>query len=401
MKALQAVLFAAQSLRAAGARSLWILLSMAIGSAGVVLLVWVGESGRRYVEGRFAELGSSLVILLPGRVETKGAMPPTMGETARDLTLDDALSLRRLDAVVRVVPIVAGAATANREGRQREATVIGTTADFVTARRLDLAAGGFLPPGDPRRGSPYCVLGATLARELFGEGAAVGGTVRLAGQRFRVVGTLMPTGRSLGSDLDDLALIQVAAAQDLFRSEGLFRVLVEARSRDEVDAVARSCEEALAVRHDGERDVTVVTQQSVLAAFDGVLRALTLAVAGIAAIALVVAGVLILNIMVVAVTQRRVEIGLLKALGATRAEVQSLFLLEAALLAALGSGAGLLLAALVARISQRFFADLQPAAPAWSYSAAFAVALALGALAGAWPARRAAALDPVLALSRR
>jgi len=393
--------FAAQNVLAARWRTLWIVLAMAIGTAGVVLLTWLGESGRRYVTDQFASLGTDLVIVLPGRSETTGGAPPILGETARDLTLDDALALQRSHAVRRVAPIQAGSVTVARGNRSREAMVLGSTAELLEVRRLHLAAGAFLPPGDPHRSTPVCVLGATLARELFGNDPVLGAWVRLGDRRFRVIGLLANEGRSLGTDLDEVVVVPVAASMALFDREGMFRVLVEAGSREVVPTVVAHVERSIAARHEGENDVTVITQAAVLGTFDGILRALTLAVAGIAAISLVVAGILVLNVMVVSVTQRRVEVGLLKALGAAPATILQVFLWEAVLLSFLGAGSGLLGSEVVSRVAASFVPELNGDPPAWAAGAALLVAVGIGVAFGTGPAVRAARLDPVAALARR
>ena len=393
--------FAAHSLLATRMRSLLILLAMAIGTAGVVLLTWLGESGRSYVTGQFTALGTNLVSVLPGRTETTGGAPPILGETSRDLTLDDALALARSESVLRLAPIIAGSVAVTYGSREREAMVIGSTAEMFELRHLEMGTGTFLPKGDPRRGGAECVLGPTVRRELFGNQPALGEWLRLGDRRFRVVGVLASAGRSLGTDLDEMVVIPVASAQALFDSEGLFRIMIEGRDRAAVAHVVADCERILRQRHDGELDVTVVTQEAVLATFDGILRALTLAVAGIAAISLVVAGILIMNVMVVAVTQRRAEIGLLKALGAAPPTIRAVFLWEALLLSLAGAGGGLLLAEATSRIAARFQPVLVSGTPGWAAGAAFAVALGIGVGFGVAPARRAARLDPVLALARR
>jgi putative ABC transport system permease protein len=393
--------FAAHSLRAAGRRTTWIVLAMAIGTAGVTLLTWLGESGRRYVVDQFAALGTNLVIVLPGRAETTGGAPPLFGETARDLTLDDALALQRSSAVARVAPIMAGSVAVQHGNREREATVLGSTAELLPVRHLELGSGSFLPAGDPRRASAVCVLGAVLQRELFGGRSPLGEWVRLGDRRFRVIGVLRAAGLSLGTDLDEVVVIPVAAAQALFDREGLFRILIEARSRAAVAQAVRDAEQAIAARHEGEADVTVITQQAVLATLDGILRALTMAIAGIAAISLLVAGILIMNVMVVAVVQRRSEIGLLKALGARSAAIRRLFLWESLLLSLAGAGGGLLGGELVSRLLPRFVPVLLPGTPPWAASLAVGVALLIGVAFGVGPAQRAARLDPVQALARR
>jgi putative ABC transport system permease protein len=401
MRLAEELAFAAQSLRAARSRTLLILLAMAIGIAGVTLLTWLGESGRRYVTDQFASLGTNLVIVLPGRTETTGGAPPLFGETARDLTLDDALALQRSDAVGRLAPIVAGSINVTHGNREREAMVLGSTAELLHVRHLALGSGTFLPAGDPRRGGAECVLGQTLHRELFGNAPAIGEWVRLADRRFRVTGVLASAGRSLGTDLDEMVVIPVASAQALFDTEGLFRVLVEAVDRNSVPRATTDCERILRDRHDGELDVTVITQEAVLSTFDGILRALTYAIAGIAAISLLVAGILIMNVMVIAVSQRRAEVGLLKALGAAASTIRTLFLWEALLLALLGAGSGLLLAEVASRVAAALVPGLTPGTPGWAAAAAFAVALAIGVGFGTAPAARAARLDPVAALARR
>ncbi|CAG1002129.1 partial Macrolide export ATP-binding/permease protein MacB, partial [Methylophilaceae bacterium] len=151
----------------------------------------------------------------------------------------------------------------------------------------------------------------------------------------------------------------------------------------------------------GERDVTVITQDAVLATFDRILHALTLAVGGIAAISLSVAGVLIMNVMLIAVAQRTQEIGLLKALGAPSSEIRRLFFAEAVLLSGIGSMAGLLLGEIGSAVIGQVYPALPVNAPWWAVLAAFGTALGTGILFSVWPARRAAQLDPVLALARR
>jgi hypothetical protein len=187
------------------------------------------------------------------------------------------------------------------------------------------------------------VIGKTLREELFGASAPSGQWLRIGDRRFRVIGILESEGRSIGVDTDETIIIPVAAAQQLLNTQSLFRILVEARSREDIAPVRDFVEEIIAERHQGERDVTVVTQDAVLSTFDDILGALTLAVGGIAAISLAVAGILIMNVMLVAVSERTAEIGLLKAIGATPRQILLLILAEASLLSLLGALAGIAL----------------------------------------------------------
>lgn len=396
MKTLDGLRFCAQSLFAQRSRTLLIVLAMTIGTAGVVLLTWLGDAARHYVTGQFEALGNNLVIVLPGRAETTGGAPPLLGETARDLTLEDADALLRSPAVARLAPVVVGGAAVAFGSRSRETTVIGTTADFLPVRRLSLAAGRFL--GDD---ASVCVLGATVCSELFGAQSPLGEFVRIGDRRFRVAGVLATGGMSLGTDLDEMVALPVAQAQALFDSPGLFRVIAEATSRDAVPQAVADVQRIVTERHDGENDVTVITQDALSSTFDAVLQALTLAVAGIAAISLVVAGILVMNVMVVAVAQRRAEVGLLKALGADARTIRSLFLGEAVLVSLLGGLSGLLVGELASRVLPYFAPALRPGVPAWAALAAVLVVLVCGVAFGTAPASSAARLDPVQALARR
>jgi putative ABC transport system permease protein len=400
VRTLDAAGFAFQSLRRTPARSGLMLLAMGIGVAAVMVLTALGEGARRYVTGEFASLGTNLVIVIPGRSETTGASPALFaGETPRDLTVADAAALTRSALVSRVAPIMVGSAAASYGSRTREVPVIGSTADMLEVRHWKLAAGGFLPRGDWGRGATVCVIGEKIRSELFGAGPAVGQWLRIGDWRFRVVGVLASEGRSIGVDVQELVVIPVASAEALFNSQALFRVLVEARSREAMPRVTQWVLDTLRERHQGEEDVTVITQDAVLATFDRIFQALTMTLGGIAAISLGVAGILIMNVMLVAVSQRTAEIGLLKALGADRRQIIVLFLVEAVLLSVLGAVVGMLAGAAGSWGIGRIYPALDVVAPGWAIGAAAAVAIITGLVFGIMPARRAAQLDPIRALA--
>lgn len=402
MKTLDATRFALDSLRGYRARTGLMLLAMAIGVAAVLVLTSLGEAARRYVLTEFASLGTNLVIVLPGRSETSGGNPAAMfGDTTRDLTLGDMQALARSSRIRHVAPIAVGSAEVSHGGLAREVPILGSTAAMLSIRHWDMAQGQFLPEGDVDRGSPVAVLGIKVKQELFAGERAVGEWVRIGDRRFRVIGVLASEGRSIGVDVEEVVIIPVATAQQLFNTNTLFRILVEARDREMIPAVISHVEQTIRERHQGEDDVTVITQDAVLATFDKILQALTFAVAGIAAISLAVAGILIMNVMLVAVSQRTTEIGLLKALGAPRRQIVGLFLMEAGLLSALGAGLGLVVGQLGSWLIGYFYPALPVGAPWWAFVAAIGVALGTGLLFSLLPARRAARLDPVQALARR
>ncbi len=383
-------------------RTLLIAFATAIGVSSVLMLTGLGEGARRFVTGQFESLGTNLLIVLPGRSETVGGAPPIMGETPRDLTIDDALALTRWPDIIEVAPVMVGnAPVSTASGLEREVTVLGSTAAMASVRRLAIAQGRFLPVADPKRGEAVCVLGFKLREELFPRTAAYGQWVRIGDRRFRVIGILAEGGVSVGVDFDDLAIIPVASAAALFDQESLFRILAEARIGADLEAASRAVHEIIAARHEGEDDVTVITQDSVVATLGRILNAVTFGVAAISAISLAVAGILIMNVMLVSVAQRRAEIGVLKALGARSVDIRRLFMLEAVMLAALGAGAGLLLGTAGAFAVARLYPQFPLAIPPWAMFAAVTVALVSGLVFGVAPARRAAALDPIEALAKR
>jgi putative ABC transport system permease protein len=201
--------------------------------------------------------------------------------------------------------------------------------------------------------------------------------------------------------MSDVVVINVASAAALFNRSSLFRIMIQARSRDAIGRAKEAILEIIRKRHDGEDDVTVITQDALLATFDRIFITLTLALGGIAAISLIVAGILIMNVMLIAVSQRTAEIGLLKALGAPGRQILKLFLVESAFLSLVGAAAGLVLSAGGCLLIQRIFPAFPITVPSWSPIAAVGVALASGLIFGVLPARKAARLDPVAALSRR
>jgi putative ABC transport system permease protein len=242
------------------------------------------------------------------------------------------------------------------------------------------------------------VIGANIARELFPQSEPVGQWLRVGDRRFRVVGVMSGEGRSIGFDVQELVIVPVATAEAIYNRTSLFRILVTARSSDVVQRARTGIVETLRARHQGVEDVTVVTQDALMSTFNSVFTVLTLALGAIATISLLVAGVLVMNVMLVAVSQRTAEIGLLKALGARPAQITRAFLMEAVLLAFVGSLIGLVIGEFVTWVARQVL-PFEAVAPLWAVVFGVVVAIACGLVFGILPARRAARLDPVLALA--
>jgi len=392
--------FAVGALRGHRLRTGLSIAGVAVGIAAVVALTALGEGARGYVVREFMSLGSNLLIVLPGKVETTGGMP--FGGTTHDLTLDDFRELeRRIPGVARAAPLATGTETVRFGGRGRSAPVIGSTAELAAVRRLEVASGRFLAPGDPEAGGSEVVLGVEVASELFGSANPLGEVVRIGDWRYRVVGVLAPHGRSfVGFNFDDVVLIPVQTAMRMFNRASLFRILLEMESADQLEEGKRAVLELMRARHRVD-DITVITQDAVVETFSSILRVLTLVLVAIASISLSVAGIGIMNVMLVAVAERRREIGLLKAVGAGTGQILAVFLTEAAVLAAAGGVVGLLAGWGAVRAFVHFYPSFPAVTPAWAVAAALAVAIGVGVVFGTLPARRAARLDPVRALQGR
>lgn len=381
-------------------RTLLIVLAMSIGVTSVTVLIALSESARTYIINEFEALGTHLVIILPGRTETTGSAPPMFGETPRDLSLSDANALLQSPYVAAIAPLTIGSAPVTTAGLERETNVFGSTHDLLRVRHLSMAQGSFLPKADTDEALSICVIGQTIRKELFTNSPALGQWLRINDRRFRIIGVLASEGESIGVDFDEMVIVPVASAQALFNTNSLFRILLETKSKVAMLKAVDDVKRIIKLRHEGEEDITVITQDSVVSAFNKILTALTIAVACIGGISLLVAGVLVMNVMLVSVTQRTAEIGLLKALGASQNQVQWLFLAEAILLSLAGAIVGLALGQLAIFILQHFFPSFPVKLPSWGLISALGVALLTGLLFGVMPARKAAKLDPMLALAK-
>jgi putative ABC transport system permease protein len=382
-------------------RSVLTLVGIVVGVVAVLVLTALGEGARRYVVDEFSGMGTGVIAVLPGKVETRGA-GPVLGGTTRDLTLADATAVaRRCRSVRLVAPVSFGTSEFEWGGRLRQIPVIGTAPDYFELRNLEVAAGRAIVDDDLERGESVVVIGRTVQREVFGGANPLGQAVRLGGYRLRVVGVLATKGSSLGIDMDDLVLVPVATAMRMFNQSGLFRILARAVTPEAADAAEEELRRVLVDRHDGEEDFSIITQGAMLATFDSLMATLTAALAGIAAVSLAVAGIGIMNVMLVSVSERTAEIGLLKAIGAQPRQILAAFITEAVLLSTAGGLVGLAGAWLVLRAALQLYPTVPLTPPDWAVAAALAISVGVGTVFGALPARRATRLDPVTALAGR
>ena len=223
--------------------------------------------------------------------------------------------------------------------------------------------------------------------------------MRLGDRRCRVAGVIAEEGRAVGIDVQKIVIIPVALGTALFNRDSLFRIIVDVENSSRMDQTRQSILSIIKRRHQDKEDITVIKQDTVLQSFDNIFNVLTMALGSIASISLFVAGILIMNVMLVAVSQRQAEIGLLKAIGAKNKQINNLFVVEAIMLSGSGAIMGLIFGHTITYILKISFPTFNFLPPMWASYVSLFVALISGVMFGLLPARRAARLDPVEALS--
>jgi len=379
-------------------RSALTMLGIAIGITAVILLTSLGEGLRLFVVSEFTQFGTNLIGINPGKSETSGGNPAALAGSIRRLTVEDVDVLRRIPLVETAMPVAFGNARVEFAERGRSVFIYGVTSEMPRVWQVDVRQGRFLPPGDPRHGAAVAVLGPKVKRELFGDANALGERVRIGGRPFRVIGVMEPKGMFLNVDLDDNVWMPVSQAMSLLNREDLFEIDVVYRNAQATQAVVEAIREVMLERHDGEEDFTITSQESMLQTLGRIIGVVTAAVGAIGGISLLVGAIGILTVMWISVNESTSEIGLLRALGARRGQVQAFFLLQAALLATAGGALGVAAGFGIIQLLHLALPALPVSTPIEYVLGALALSFAVGILSGVLPARRAAGLDPIEAL---
>jgi putative ABC transport system permease protein len=382
-------------------RSFLTTLGVVIGVLSVILLTSIGNGLTVFVEKQFETLGSNLLIVSPGEIisEEGGFNQETaaLSLATSKLSMGDVSAIERVGYPLgEVAPVIEGSVDVRTDQGKRKGFSISTTPEYSDLRNTKTTSGRFFSESDVSSNRKVAVIGSKIAEKLFDGVIPVGKTVTINRIKFEVVGVAEPksSGSFGGPDIDSSIYIPVTTARSALGQEKISYILVQAADKQQIERAKDKVKEVM-IKRLNEEDFSVIDQSEILKTIQTILGTLTVGLAGIAAISLVVGGIGIMNIMLVAVSERTREIGLRKALGATPSNILTQFLIESAILSTLGGVVGIILGILGAMAIHPFF----PATPALnSILLAFGVSLATGIVFGVYPARKAAQLSPIEAL---
>ena len=417
MNVYEALRLAFQGLLANRLRSSLTMLGILIGVAAVIVLVSVGNGASAAVQNQINSLGSN--VLYVSASNARGAAGVSQGfGTGQNLTQADIAAIKdpaRAPDVATAIPITQSGGQLVYQNQNWFAPVLGTTPDATSVRQWELSAGSFFDQNQLNSSSRVAVLGQTVVDNLFGgdPSAAVGQTIKIQRQSFRVVGVLASKGSTGFGNQDNLVVVPITAewayltgstkGGNAGASKPIQQIVVQARSQGAIDAAKNEVIDILLDSHHisdpSQADFQVTTQQDLLSAANQITGILTLVLGAIAGISLVVGGIGIMNIMLVTVTERTREIGIGKAIGARWRDILLQFLIESMFLAGVGGLLGILVGWLVSSLAPRVVTALPaPVVTAPSVLLAFGVSVGIGLFFGIYPANRAARLNPIEAL---
>jgi len=395
-----ALVLALREIRRNLMRSFLTSLGIIIGVAAVITMVTLGNGATAKVKAQIASLGTNLLQLRAGQDYGHGGIR----ESAKLFKLADAEAItREISGVEAVAPIVMIPTQAIYGNRNWSSTITGSTNGFIATRDWPVNRGRMFSPGETRAGEAVCLLGSTVARELFGAENPLGSTIRLKKLVFKVIGVLASKGESsFGTDRDDFILIPIRTFQRrIAGNTDVTRVYISVLDGFSIDRtkndIARLMRERRHLREGEDDDFYIRDMREISQVLSGTTSVLTSLLGAIAAVSLLVGGIGIMNIMLVSVTERTREIGTRLAIGALAREVLLQFLVEAVMLSSLGGITGILLALTASAILAKILLVPLVINPG-IILLSFGFSAAIGVFFGFFPARNAARLDPIEAL---
>ncbi len=402
MKILNIVLSAFRALHRNKMRSFLTMLGIIIGVAAVIAMLAIGQGAEYSVEQQITALGTNVLIVLPGSQNTSGLRQAA--GTMTNLTEEDA------QAIMHECPAVALLSPGTRSGGQIiagnlnwAAGIEGTGPDYLEIRKWGIEYGEFYTEQDVKGAAKVCVLGKSVADNLFPESSPVGQNVRIRNVPFKVIGVLTKKGQNaMGQDQDDVVLAPyTTVTRRLTWYPYLRQILVSATSPVNIPVAQKQITELLRMRHKiapyDSDDFTIRNQADLASAATATTEILTILLASIASVSLLVGGIGIMNIMLVSVTERTREIGIRMSVGARGRDILTQFLIEALVLSLLGGITGIILG-VGGSTAISAFAKWPTIITAFSIVLSFGFSIAIGIFFGFYPARKAAMLNPIDAL---
>ena len=382
-------------------RSFLTTLGVVIGVLSVILLTSIGNGLTVFIEKQFETLGSNLLIVSPGEIVSEeggfNQEAAALSLSTSKLSMSDVAAIKRVGYPLGdVAPVIEGSVEIRSSQGKRKGISVASTPEYSDLRSTKTTKGRFFNDSDVSSSRKVAVIGSKIHEKLFVGVSPVGQTVTVNRVKFEVIGVAesKSSGSFGGPDIDSSGYIPVTTARSALGQEKISYILVQAADKKEINRAKDKIKEVM-IKRLNEDEFSVIDQAEILKTIQTILSTLTVGLAGIAAISLIVGGIGIMNIMLVAVSERTREIGLRKALGATPNNILIQFLIESAILSTLGGVVGIILGVLGALAIRPFF----PATPALnSILLAFGVSLATGIVFGVYPAKKAAQLSPIEAL---